>query len=78
MRAYYEFDAERIFHRDDEAASIVGRPTAGGGTWLVGDRPMRDLEWSFGDLAEAEAARDELQLSGFETRLGERGSVPID
>jgi hypothetical protein len=77
LRAYYEVDPERIFHRDFEASGIVGKPIEGAGTALTGDRPMRDLEWTFDSLTEAEAARDELSLSGFEVRLGDRGTVSI-
>lgn len=78
LRAYYEFDEERIFHRDAEASDIVGKPIEGAGTALCGDRPMRDLEWTFDRLNEAEEAKGELQASGFETALGERGKVPIE
>lgn len=61
LDVFYDYDPERIFHRDKEAKDIAGMRQAGSGT----DCNVRDLQFMFPTEERRQSAKEEFLLSGF-------------
>jgi hypothetical protein len=65
----YKFETqEEWVARDDKARKIVGKEADGSGTWLIPPM-MRDIDWSFDTLEEAETAAAKLKEAFSQGRI---------